>query len=107
MLVLTIIAVLFGPYLLVLAAVRVLDHFRALREERYSRQITVTDAIHRELGPIVAPVVEKHPWGPWRVRIAVPFDRPAVVCRVVDVAQQSLDALRVKPCEIVLLPQAR
>jgi hypothetical protein len=107
MMLVAVLAFLAGPYLLVLVVVRAVDHFRALRDERYARQIAVTDAIHREIGPIVAPVVEKSAWGPWRLRIAVPFDRPALVCRIVDVAQQSLEALRTEPCEIVLLPQAR
>ncbi len=104
---LAVLSVALVPFVLLLAMVKVIDGYRAGRAERAARQIAVTDAIHREVGPVVAPVVEKRAWGPWRLRIAVPSDHAALVCRIVDVAQQSLDALRLQPCEIVLLRQGR
>ena len=45
------------------------------RAAAIARQIDLTDAIHRDLGPVVAPWVTRRPGGRWRVRIAVPFDR--------------------------------
>jgi len=49
------------------------------RAAAIARQIDLTDAIHHDLGPVVAPWVTRRPGGRWRVRIAVPFDRPAIV----------------------------
>ena len=45
-----------------------------VRDEVISRQVAVTDAIHRELGPIVAPRVKQRLWGPWEIIVAVPFE---------------------------------
>ncbi len=107
MMMLAVLSVTVFPYVLIVAIAKLIDRYRASRAECAARQIAVTDAIHREVGPVVAPVVEKRAWGPWRLRIAVPRDHDALVCRIVDVAQQSLDALRLQPCEIVLLRQVR
>src|SRR5881296_2720067 len=54
-----------------------------------ARQIELTDAIHREVGAVVAPWVTRRPGRTWRVRIAVPFERPAVVEAVVAVVRSS------------------
>lgn len=73
------------------------------REEARSRQIEVTDAIHRRLGAVVAPTVAPRAWGPWRLTIPVPFERPEVVASVVDIAHGALATAR--PTDIVLTPQ--
>ena len=49
-----------------------------LRGEVVARQIALTDAVHERLGAVVAPVVRRRRRGGWQVRIAVPFERPAV-----------------------------
>lgn len=89
-----------GPMLL-------MDWLRNRREETIRRQIALTDAIDAELGAIVAPVVRKPLWGPWQIRIAVPFTRPAAVGRILAVAHEVLSAAdRLDPgrCEIILTP---
>jgi hypothetical protein len=48
------------------------------RGEVVARQIALTDAVHERLGAVVAPVVRRRRRGGWQVRIAVPFERPAV-----------------------------
>jgi hypothetical protein len=48
--------------LLVLAEVR-----QRAQSQVIARQILLTDAIHAELGAVVAPVVEKRTFRPWRV----------------------------------------
>jgi hypothetical protein len=73
------------------------------REEAVARQIQVTDAIHRRLGAVVAPTIAPRAWGPWRLTIPVPFERPEVVASVVDIAHRALASAR--PIEIVLTPQ--
>jgi hypothetical protein len=49
------------------------------------RQMALTEALDGQLGPIVAPVVTKPLFGPWEVQIAVPFQRPAMLARIVSV----------------------
>ncbi|MBI2014547.1 MAG: hypothetical protein HYS77_03270, partial [Candidatus Rokubacteria bacterium] len=72
-----------GPLVLV-------DWIHARRRETIARQIAVTDAIHGELGAVVAPVVTRRLGGAWEVRIPVPFDRPALVERVLAIAHRTL-----------------
>ena len=43
------------------------DWIHARRRETIARQIAVTDAIHGELGAVVAPVVTRRLGGPWEV----------------------------------------
>ena len=75
------------------------------REARVARQIAVTDAIHSELGAVVAPVVNRRVGRGWRVAIAVPFGAPTVVARVVAIAHATM--LRDGPAkfDIVLTAQ--
>ena len=92
-------AVTLAPFLVVaglLGIAHVLDRRRA---ERMARQVAVTDAIHRELGAVVAPVVDKPILGPWRLRIPVPFERPALVARVLAAASPALPG----PVQVVLV----
>ena len=90
-----------------LGAVAVLLTIAARRERRIAdaaaRQIAVTDAIHRELGPVVAPTVEPRSWGPWRVTIPVPFERPDMIASVLGITHRTVAHDR--PMEIVLTPQ--
>lgn len=74
------------------------------RAERVRLQIQVTDAVHRELGPVAAPEVERRPGGGWRVRMRVPAGRPSVVGPLVQVAERALARASAAPFEIVLLP---
>ena len=58
------------------------------REARYARQIELTDAIHRELGAIAAPMVERRRGGGWRVSMLVPLDRPATVAHLLRITDR-------------------
>jgi hypothetical protein len=90
-----------------LAALLVLLERRArARDAAARRQIAVTDAIHRELGPVVAPVVTRGPGRGWRLRMAVPFDSPATVERVVAIGHAAmLDTGVGEAMELVLTAQ--
>jgi hypothetical protein len=57
------------------------------------RQIEPTDAIDRELGARVAPVVRRPYYGPWQIRIAGPFPRRAVGPRVLDIVLAALERM--------------
>jgi len=48
-----------------------------LRRDVQARQVALTDSIHERLGAVAAPVVRRRRRG-WQVRIAVPFERPAL-----------------------------
>jgi hypothetical protein len=72
------------------------------RREAIERQIAVTDAIHRELGAVVAPVVQSRGRRGWLVSIAVPFDRPPVVERVLAIVHRTLHPV---PYAVVLTAQ--
>lgn len=79
------------------------------RAERVERQIAVTDAIHRELGAVVAPVVTRHGRHRWTVAVTAPLDRPLAVGRILAIAYEVMAARRpAHPPEIsfVLRPRA-
>ena len=50
-------AIALTPFLVVIALLRVADSVSARSEASHARQIALTDAIHRELGAVAAPVV--------------------------------------------------
>jgi hypothetical protein len=75
------------------------------RHAQVARQIGVTDAIHRELGAVVAPVVKRGMAGGWRVEIAVPFEAPALIGRVVALAHAAMSSTGASPVEVVLTAQ--
>jgi hypothetical protein len=62
------------------------------RQRVIVRQVSLTDAIHRELGAVVAPLVQKRPWGPWRVVMAVPPSGLALTARLTALALDVLGA---------------
>jgi hypothetical protein len=64
------------------------DRVRMRRTEAAARQIALTDALDGRLGPILAPVVRRRPWGTWEIQIAAPFLRPAVVATVLAVVDE-------------------
>jgi len=99
-----IVLVVFAVMLLPLAALAALLGFaaRAARDRSavVARQIALTDAIHRDLGPVVSPWVTRR-GDRWRVSVAIPFDRPALVEGVVGIARRAFpDRL-----ELVLTPK--
>ena len=96
------------PVLAFAALLRLVDSVARARREVIARQVAVTDAIHGELGAIVAPTVTRRIWGPWQVRVAVPFEREEAVGRIVAIAHRTLSALgQASPGDlrIVLVPQ--
>src|SRR2546422_4130293 len=80
---LTVVVVGLFPCLTLLALLGLTARVERRRAAVIARQIELTDAIHREVGALVAPWVMRRPGGAWRVRVAVPFERPAVVEAVV------------------------
>jgi hypothetical protein len=78
---------------------------QAARAEAAARQVSLTDAIHRRFGAVVAPVVERRRGGGWRAVIPVPFARPDMIAGIVSLTERTLaDSGRV-PVEILLTAQ--
>jgi hypothetical protein len=97
------------PFLAVAALFWLVGLIQARTWARVARQVALTDAIHRELGPVAAPTVGRRFGGRWRVTIAVPLDRPhttAAIVRVIDVSWTDLAPRDAAPLEIMLLPRA-
>jgi hypothetical protein len=72
------------------------------RRDEVGRQIALTDALHARLGAAVAPVVERRHRA-WRVAVAVPFERPAVVATVLSTIDEVFGRARY---DVVLSRQA-
>ena len=99
---LVVFAVMVFPFAVVVALLRLAVRVERARAAIVARQIALTDAIHRDLGPVVSPWVTRR-GGRWRVSVAVPFDRPVLVQAVVAVARRAFP----ERFELVLTPQER
>ena len=94
------------PLLAVLGMLALAARVQRARDAVSARQVAVTDAIHRELGAVAAPVVRKRAWGPWQVQIAVDFERPALVNAVLAVACEAFARFdRLASVRFVLVPR--
>jgi hypothetical protein len=93
------------PFVTLAVLLLISTRLARVRAARLTSQVALTDAIHRELGAVVAPVIEPRAWRRPRLRIAVPFESPALVGRVVALADEALRGERAGSTEIVLVPQ--
>ena len=80
------------PFLAVVALLRVSDAVARRREVRVARQIALTNAIHRELGAVAAPIVSRRFGGGWLVHMRVPLDRPGTTAALVRIAERQFVA---------------
>jgi hypothetical protein len=87
-----IVVVLVTPVLVIAALARLVEAHRNARARVLARQIRLTDAVHAELGAIVAPVVEKPAFRPWRVIFAMRGVRASDVNRLVSITDRVLAA---------------
>ena len=99
-------AIALTPFLVVVALLRLADFVSARREARLARQIALTNAIHRELGAVAAPVVSRGPGGGWLVSMAVPLDRPGTTAAIVRITERMFARDGVDPLRILLTPAA-
>ena len=97
-----VVAVMVFPFAVVIALLRLAVRVERARAAAISRQIALTDALHRDLGPVVSPWVTRR-GGRWRVSVAVPFDRPAIVEAVLADVQRAFP----ERFELVLTPRER
>ena len=100
-------AIALTPFLVVIALLRLADLMSARREASLARQIALTNAIHRELGAVAAPVVSRRPGGGWLVSMAVPLDRPGTTAAIVRITERMFARTDgVDPLRILLAPAA-
>ena len=101
-------AIALTPFLVVIALLRLADFVSARREVSIARQIALTNAIHRELGAVAAPMVSRRPGGGWLVSVAVPLDRPGTTAAIVRITERMFapDSGGADPLRIVLTPAA-
>jgi hypothetical protein len=96
------------PFVAVVPFLWLANRIDRRRGEVRARQIRLTDAVHWRLGAIAAPLVVKRAWGPWQVRVALPFGRPDLVGRVVSILHEtlaSIDGRAAAGAQIVVTPQ--
>jgi hypothetical protein len=93
---------LVAPFAVLVALLLLTDRHRRRRADEIRQQIALTDALHARLGAQVAPVVRRRQRG-WRVVVAVPVERPAVVAAVLEAVDQAFGRGRY---EVVLSRQA-
>jgi len=102
------IAIALTPFLVVIALLRLAESVSVRRDARNARQIALTDAIHRELGAVAAPMVSRRPGGGWLVSMAVPLDRPRTTAAIVRITERMFARDGdVDPLRILLAPAAR
>ncbi|HEV8474826.1 MAG TPA: hypothetical protein VGR82_18780 [Methylomirabilota bacterium] len=77
------------PLTTVLLLLAVVDALQRRRDAVVERQIAVTDAIHRELGAVVAPVVRRARRG-WRVELPMAPEHPGA-SRAIALAALTLE----------------
>ena len=104
--VLGIVAALTLPLLALVGLLAIADRLHRRRLRVVARQVAVTDAIHREFGAIVAPVVSKRFWGPWTVFMALPPERWAMAGSLAAIAHRvvSTSERRDGRIRVVLMP---
>jgi hypothetical protein len=94
----------------VVAVLLLAERLQRGNQTRVAQQIAITDAIHRELGAVVAPSMVKRPWGPLRLVIPAPLERPNVVADVLAIVHRVLrgwDGAAAKQIQIVVVPQSQ
>jgi hypothetical protein len=80
------------------------------RNERYARQIELTDAIHGELGAVAAPMLSRLRGGGWLVSVMLPLDRPATVTAVLAITERVLATTAGgdgTPFQVTIIPRPR
>ena len=97
------------PFFGVVGLMLLVGRWQRARDRLVAQQIAVTDAIHRELGAVVAPSMVKRAWGPPRLLIPIPLERPGQVAAVLAIAHRVIrgwDDAAARRLQIVVIPQA-
>lgn len=95
------------PFLVVWGLLRIVGAVERRREQSVSRQIALTDAIHRELGAVAAPQVRRSWTGEWVVSMRLALSRESTVgtiARITGELFRRLDGRAEPRLRVVLLP---
>lgn len=101
-------AMMAAPFALVMGLLWLTRVIREKREAGVVRQIALTDAIHRELGAVAAPVVTRSWTRGWIVSVRVPLDHEGmvgVITRITHDLFRRLDRQDPPRLSIVLIPR--
>lgn len=93
-----------GAALLAYGLARVVDGLDRRRLSRVAAEISVTEAVHGVLGPVVAPTVSWHHGRPWTVRFALAPRDLAIAGRLTEIAREALER-RGSGVRIVFVPR--
>jgi hypothetical protein len=97
---LAVVTVLLVPMLALFGALRFVEARQRARARVIARQVQLTDAIHAELGAVVAPVVDKHAFRPWRVTFPLAQSRAGEVSRLIAITDRVLADERLSPEDV-------
>jgi hypothetical protein len=96
---------LFGWVILAVATIAwLVDGLERRRLARVTAEIQVTEAVHGELGPIVAPTVARRRGRPWTVTMGLGPREVGLAGRLTEIARQTLGQ-RGTPVRIVFVPR--
>ena len=101
-------AVVMVPAVALWALMKIRAAFERRRDAAVARQIALTDAIHRELGAVAAPVVRYGWLSGWTVSLPLPLDHEATVgaiARITTNLFRRLDAQDLPRLRMVLVPR--
>jgi len=100
------IAVALTPLAVVVVLLKIADGAARRRQGEVARQIELTDEIHRELGAVAAPTVERGPGGAWIVTMRVPLERPGTVAALLRITHRVFARTAHAPLRVVLTHDA-
>ena len=95
------------PFLAVWGLLRIASAAERRRQGCVSRQIALTDAIHRELGAVAAPQVRRTWAGEWVVSVRLALSREStvgIIARITGDLFRRLDGRDSPRLRVVLLP---
>ena len=95
------------PFLAVWTLLRIVGAVERRRQQCVSRQIALTDAIHRELGAVAAPQVRRSWTGEWVVSMRLALSRESTVgtiARITGELFRRLDGRAEPRLRVVLRP---
>jgi hypothetical protein len=100
--------VIMVPFLVTAALLILCGRLQQRRARRAARQVEVTDAIHRELGAVVAPSLTRGTRGGYRLILPAPLEHASVVASALAIVHRVVggwDAEEIRHMEIVVVPR--
>jgi len=101
------IAVALTPMAVVVILLKIAEGAARRRQDEVARQIELTDEIHRELGAVAAPTVERGSEGAWIVTMRVPLERPGTVAALLRITHRVFSRAAGAPLRVVLTHDAQ